>query len=72
MDEEINYRSLRKIQENEKNSPILSELKPDFYTAFIVYLKNLNKRLEEEKSSQKKLLIIDEIENTKKNWNKHI
>jgi len=66
MDEEINYRSLRKIQENEKNSPILSELKPDFYTAFIVYLKNLNKRLEEEKSSQKKLLIIDEIENTKK------
>jgi len=66
MDEEINYKILRKIQEIEKNSPILSELKPDFYRVFNEYLLNLNKRLNLEKSSQKKMLIIDEIENTKK------
>jgi len=66
MDEEINYRTLRKIQEIEKNSPVLSELKPDFYIAFMGYLKNLNKRLDLEKSSQKQILISDEIENTKK------
>jgi len=66
MDEEINYKTLRKIQETEKNSPILSEIKSDFYSAFIVYLKNLIKRLDLEKSSQKRLLLSDEIENTKK------
>ncbi len=66
MDEEINYRTLRKIQEIEKNSPLLSELKPDFYNAFIGYLKILNKRLDLEKSSQKQILIRDEIENIKK------
>lgn len=66
MDEEINYRTLRKIQEIEKNSPVLSKLKPDFYKAFIGYLKILNKRLDLEKSSQKQILIRDEIENIKK------
>lgn len=66
MDEEINYRTLRKIQEIEKNSPVLSELKPDFYKSFIGYLKILNKRLDLEKSSQKQILIRDEIENIKK------
>jgi DNA replication initiation complex subunit (GINS family) len=66
MDEEINYKTLRKIQEIEKNSPVLSELKPDFYKTFIGYLKILNKRLDLEKSSQKQILIRDEIENIKK------
>ena len=66
MDEEINYKILRKIQEIEKNSPILSEIKPDFYNVFIGYLKGLIKRLDLEKSSQKRLLLSDEIENTKK------
>ena len=66
MDEEINYKTLRKIQEIEKNSPVLSDLKPDFYKSFIGYLKILNKRLDLEKSSQKQILIRDEIENIKK------
>jgi len=66
MDEEINYRTLRKIQEIEKNSPVLSELNSDFYNTFTRYLKNLDKRLILEKSSQKQILIRDEIENTKK------
>jgi len=66
MDEEINYKTLRKIQEIEKNSPILSELKQDFYNELKKYLKNLYERLDSEKSTQKKLLIADEIENIKK------
>jgi DNA replication initiation complex subunit (GINS family) len=66
MDEEINYRTLRKIQEIERNFPTLSEIKSGFYNAFIDYLKNLNKRFSLEKSSQKKILISDELENIKK------
>jgi len=66
MDEEINYKTLRRIQEIEKNSPILSDIKPDFYNTFTGYLKDLNKRFDLEKSSQKKMLINDEIENIKK------
>ena len=67
MDEdEINYRTLRKIQQMEKNSPVLTELKPDFYNALSEYLENLNNRLERETSSQKQILLKDEIQNTKK------
>ena len=67
MDEdEINYRTLRKIQQMEKNSPVLTELKPDFYNALSEYLENLNNSLERETSSQKQILLKDEIQNTKK------
>ena len=66
MEEEINYKILRKIQESEKNSPILTELKDDFYDNLSTYLQNLNNRLNEEKSSQKQMLINDEIQNIKK------
>ena len=44
MDEEINYKTLRKIQETEKNSPVLSQIKPDFYNTFLNFLKNLSDR----------------------------
>jgi len=65
-EDEINYRTLRKIQQMEKNSPVLTELKPDFYNALSEYLENLNNRLERETSSQKQILLKDEIQNTKK------
>lgn len=64
--EEINYRSLRKIQQLEKNSPVLTELNPRFYIDLSEYLKDLDKRLDIESSSQKKILIKEEISNTKK------
>lgn len=64
--EEINYRTLRKIQQLEKNSPVLTELNPGFYIDLSEYLKELDKRLDTESSSQKKILIKDEISNTKK------
>ena len=65
-DDEINYRALRKIQQMEKNSPILTDLRPDFYDNLSEYLENLNNRLESESSSQKQMLLKDEIQNTKK------
>lgn len=65
-EDEINYRTLRKIQQMEKNSPALTELKTGFYNDLSEYLDNLNNRLKEETSSQKQMLLKDEIENTKK------
>ena len=66
MEEEINYRTLRKIQEMEKNSPILTELKYDFYSAISEYIENLKNRFESETSSHKQALLKEEIQNTKK------
>ena len=65
-DDEINYRTLRKIQQMEKNSPTLTDLRPDFYENLSEYLKNLDNRFECESSSQKQMLLKDEIQNTKK------
>jgi DNA replication initiation complex subunit (GINS family) len=65
-EDEINYRTLRKIQQMEKNSPVLTELKPDFYNTLSEYLENLDNRFERETSSQKQILLKDEIQNTKK------
>lgn len=65
-EDEINYRTLRKIQEMEKNSPILTELKSDFYNAISEYIENLKNRFESEASSHKQALLKEEIQNTKK------
>jgi len=67
MDEdEISYKSLRKIQQMEKNSPVLIDLKAGFYNELLEYMRKLDKRLEKESSSQKQVLLRDEIQNTKK------
>lgn len=63
---EINYRTLRKIQQMEKNSPVLTKMDSDFYSVLSKYLKYLNSRLEKESPSQKQKLLKDEIQNTKK------
>jgi DNA replication factor GINS len=59
-----NYKLLRKIQEFEKKSPLLSKIDPNFYSDIFEYLDNLNDRLKKETSSQKKILLDDEIKNT--------
>jgi len=64
--DEINYRNLRKNQQMEKNSPVLTDLKNGFYNDVSEYLTKLDKRLEKESSSQKQMLIKDEIQNIKK------
>ena len=64
--DEINYRTLRKIQQIEKNSPVLTKIDSDFYSALSGYLKGLDNRLGKESSSQKQMLLKDEIQNTRK------
>jgi DNA replication factor GINS len=66
MIEEINYRTLRKIQQMEKNSSILTDLDNDFYKNLEKYLLDLNNSLESESDDHKKKLLNEEIENTKK------
>ena len=66
LEEEINYRTLRKIQQMEKNSPVLTDLIPNFYNNLLKFLKNLNDRIEKEESSQKLTLLRDEINNISK------
>ncbi len=65
-EDEISYRTLRKIQQLEKNSPVLTKLKSDFYNDLSEYIENLKNRLGSETSSQKQMLLNDEIRNTKK------
>jgi len=65
-EEEINYKFLRKIQEMEKKSPLLTELTQNFYNDLSEFLKSLNNRLENEKSPQKTTLLKDEIQNISK------
>ena len=62
----INYRNLRKIQEMEKNSPVLTEIENNFYVELKKYMENLDNRLKGESSAQKQTLLKDEVLNTKK------
>jgi DNA replication initiation complex subunit (GINS family) len=65
-EEEISYKTLRKIQQMEKNSPVLTEIFSNFYLNLTKFLNDLNNRLKDEKSSQKQTLLADEIQNIKK------
>jgi DNA replication initiation complex subunit (GINS family) len=65
-EEEISYKTLRKIQEMEKNSPVLNVLKPNFYIELNKYLKNLENRCGSESSQQKQVLLKEELSNIEK------
>lgn len=64
--EDINYKTLRKIQQQEKTFPLLTKIDQKFYQKFSEYLKNLQRIAEKEENSQKIKLFDDEIQNTKK------
>ena len=64
--DEIDYKTLRRIQQLEKNSPLLTKIDSNFYFKLSEYLKNLDKLIEKEDNSQKNKLLQDEIQNTKK------
>ncbi len=64
--EEINYKTLRRIQQLEKNQPLLTKIDINFYQQLSAYLKNLEKIVEKEENPQKIKLFNDEIQNTKK------
>ena len=65
-DEEISYRTLRKIQQMEKNTSILIDLDNNFYKNLKNYIFDLNKHLKSESNEHKKKMLDEEIENTKK------
>lgn len=65
-DEEISYRTLRKIQQMEKNTPILTDLDNNFYKNLKNYIFDLNGHLKSESNEHKKKMLDEEIENTKK------
>jgi DNA replication factor GINS len=65
-DEEINYRTLRKIQQSEKKTPFLTQLYSGFYQDLQEHLDSMKQRLKEEKSETKINLLKNEIENNKK------
>jgi DNA replication factor GINS len=65
-EDEINYRTLREIQQMEKKSPILTELKSAFYIDISKFVEELKSRLQDESSSQKLTLLNEEIENIQK------
>jgi len=63
---EISYKTLRRIQQLEKTSPLLTKIDVSFYHKLSEYLKNLDSIIEQEENSQKIKLFNDEIQNTKK------
>jgi len=65
-DYEINYKTLRRIQEMEKKSPSLTRIEPNFYHDLSKYLENLDKRLGKESSPQKQMLLKVKIRDTDK------
>jgi len=64
--EDINYRTLRHIQQAEQNTPILTKIDREFYHLLTQHIAELEKRLERETDSQKQTLLKDELHNTKK------
>lgn len=66
MDEDdISYKTLRKIQQQEKKLPLLTRINQNFYKKFSEYLRNLQRIAENEENSQRIQLFNDEIQNTK-------
>lgn len=64
--DEINYKTLRKIQQMERKSPMLTKIDYHFYSELSEYINALNSRLEKESKSQKQMLLKNEIQNTNK------
>ncbi len=63
---EIGYKTLRRIQQLEKTSPLFTKIDVNFYHKLSEYLKNLESVVEQEENPQKIKLFNDEIQNTKK------
>jgi DNA replication initiation complex subunit (GINS family) len=66
VENDISYKTLRRIQQLEKTSPFLTKIDDEFYYKLKEYLKNLEKEIHQEENPQKIKLFNDEINNTKK------
>ena len=68
MDEhkDINYKTLRRIQQDEQTSSLLTKINVNFYKDLSSYIKTLEGSIEHEKNPLKLKLFNDEVQNTKK------
>jgi DNA replication initiation complex subunit (GINS family) len=64
--EQINYKTLRKIQQAEQNSSLLTRINISFYQDLSVYVKTLEHSTKDEQNPLKVKLFTEEIQNTKK------
>ncbi len=64
--EELSYKTLRKIQQSERQSPTLTHIHPEFYPELSRYLSRLHNRLEKENTPQKQMLLHEELQNIEK------
>lgn len=64
--EQITYKTLRKIQQAEQSSSLLTKINTRFYQELSAYLKTLERSTKDEKNPLKVKLFTEEIQNTKK------
>ncbi len=65
-DEQINYMLLRKIQQGEKSSPLLSNIDNHFFEEASSYCSLLRKRLNTEKKPSRNLIISEQTQSVEK------
>jgi DNA replication initiation complex subunit (GINS family) len=64
--EDINYKTLRRIQQDEQTLSLLTKITVSFYKDLSSYMKTIERSIEHEKNPLKLKLFSDEIQNTKK------
>ncbi len=64
--EGLSYKTLRKIQQSERQSPTLTHVDNAFYKELASYLNRLQNRLEKENTPQKQMLLHEELQNITK------
>jgi DNA replication initiation complex subunit (GINS family) len=64
--EEISYKTLRRLQQAEQASSLLTKINVNFYQDLSSYIKNLEQSSNNEKNPLKLKLFTDEIQNIKK------
>lgn len=64
--EPISYKTLRKLQQAEQTSSVLTRIGLNFYQDLSLYVKTLERSSENEKNPLKVKLFNDEIQNTRK------
>lgn len=64
--EEISYKTLRRLQQGEQTSSVLTKINANFYQDLSSYIKTIEQSVGNEKNPQKLKLFTDEAQNTKK------
>ncbi len=65
-EEEFSYKTLRKIQQAEKQSSTITKIPKTLYDDFQSFRTNLQKQLEKETKQNRQMLLADEIQNIEK------